>query len=159
MSSVKPDYPEDEAHATLLMGLMFRQVSAAFEGGDWHGLRQSHFRVIASVPPPGISVTDLAQRVGMTKQGIGQFVGQLVGSGHLTVDLDPDDRRIRIVRVMVDRTDRRVRLVRRTPKGNRTNAEVTARMLEIEADWAATVGERRYRTFRRVLAELAQPQG
>jgi DNA-binding MarR family transcriptional regulator len=145
MSSVKPDYPEDEAHATLLMGLMFRQVSAAFEGGDWHGLRQSHFRVIASVPPQGISVTDLAQRVGMTKQGCGQFVTFLAESGHL--------------RVMVDRTDRRVRLVRRTPKGNRTNAEVTARMLEIEADWAATVGERRYRTFRRVLAELAQPQG
>ncbi len=30
-------------------------------------------------------------------------------------------------------------------------------MLEIEDDWAVRVGHRRYRTFRRVLEELAQP--
>jgi hypothetical protein len=45
--------------------------------------------------------------------------------------------------------------VRRTPRGNRTVAAVTKRMLEVETEWASRVGERRYRTFRRVLEELA----
>jgi len=111
---------------------------------EWGGLRQSHFRVISSVPPEGISVTELAERVGMTKQGCGQFVTTLVGSGHLKVE--------------EDRADRRVRRVRRTPKGNRTIASVTDRILAIEDDWASRVGERRYRTFRRVLEELALDQ-
>ncbi len=34
-------------------------------------------------------------------------------------------------------------------------AAVTDRMLRIEEDWAERVGERRYRTFRAVLEELA----
>ena len=115
-------------------------VSEVFGSEDWGGLRQSHFRVISAVPAEGISVTELGERVGMTKQGCGQFVSGLVDSGHLLVEQHA--------------TDRRVRLVRRTPKGERTSAAVTSRMLALEDAWAARVGERRYRTFRRVLDEL-----
>ncbi len=144
MSSVKVDFPREELQVPLLMGLLFREVSDTFAAEDWDGLRQSHFRVISSVPPEGISVTELAERVGMTKQGCGQFVTTLVASGHL--------------KVHQDRTDRRVRRVRRTPKGSRTIASVTDRILAIEDDWASRVGERRYRTFRRVLEDLALDQ-
>ncbi len=139
MTTVK-GYPEDEVHATLLMGLLFREVRAVFETEDWSGLRQSHFRVISSVPAEGISVTELGERLGMSKQGCGQFVTSLVESGHLRVEQGASDRR--------------VRWVRRTPKGTRTNAKVTARMLEVEQEWAERVGERRYRTFRKVLLDL-----
>jgi DNA-binding MarR family transcriptional regulator len=141
MSSVKASYPEEERQVALLMGLLFREVSSIFAAEDWGGLRQSHFRLISSVPPDGISVTDLADRVRMSKQGCGQFVTGLAESGHLRVAGDPSDGR--------------VRLVRRTPKGNRTIAAVTKRMLAIEEEWSARVGERRYRTFRRVLEQLA----
>jgi DNA-binding MarR family transcriptional regulator len=145
MTDVKPDFPVEEWHAPLLMGMLFRQVHDIFEHEEWQGLRQSHFRVISGVPPEGISVTELGERVRMSKQGCGQFVTSLVESGHL--------------RVTADKNDRRVRLVRRTAKGNRTIAAVTKRMLEIEDDWAELVGRQRYRTFRRVLEELAQPAG
>src|ERR1700712_6001258 len=131
MSLVKRVVPPEERQVPLLMGLLFREVSATFAAEDWGGLRQSPFRMISSVPPDGISVTELAERVGMTKQGCGQFVTSLVGSGHLKVHQDP--------------TDRRVRLVRRTPKGRRLIARVTTRTLEIEEEWASQVGERRYR--------------
>lgn len=141
MTSVKPVFRPDELHVPLLMGLLFREVHGVFAAEDWGGLRQSHFRVLAAVPGEGTSVTDLGQWVGMTKQGCGQFVTQLVETGHLVTEPDPDDRRIR--------------LVRRTPLGDRTVAAVTARNLEIESEWARIVGEQRYRTFRRVLEELA----
>jgi DNA-binding MarR family transcriptional regulator len=140
MTRVKEQVPEKERQVALLMGLMFREISATFADEDWDGLRQSHFRVISSVPPDGISVTELAERLGMTKQGCGQFVTQLEESGHLRTDADPRDRR--------------VRRVHRTDQGHRTIAAVTARMLAIEEDWAGIVGERRYRTFRKVLEEI-----
>ncbi|MEO7352169.1 MAG: MarR family winged helix-turn-helix transcriptional regulator [Marmoricola sp.] len=139
MTSVK-GYPLEELHVPLLMGLLFREVRDVYAAEDWGGLRQSHFRVISSVPPEGVSVTDLGERVGMSKQGCGQFVTTLVASGHL--------------KVQQDSADRRIRLVRRTPKGNRLIARVTARALRIEEDWAQRVGERRYRAFRAVLEEL-----
>jgi DNA-binding MarR family transcriptional regulator len=140
MTYVK-EIPEEEWQVPLLMGRLFREVSETFAAEDWKGLRQSHFRVISGVPEDGISVTDLAERLGMTKQGCGQFVTQLDASGHLRTDADPEDRR--------------VRRVHRTPKGQRTIAAVTARILQMEGEWAEIVGERRYRTFRRVLEELA----
>lgn len=141
MTSVKPRVPAEEVQVALLMGLLFREIHLVFDAEDWNGLRQSHFRVISDVPEAGISITELAQRLGMTKQGCGQFVNQLVEAGQLRVEADP--------------ADARVRLVRRTPEGNRTLAAVTDRMLRIEEDWAERVGERRYRTFRAVLEELA----
>lgn len=144
MTTVNPVFPREELHAPLLMGLLFREVHHVFAREDWDGLRQSHFRVISAVPPEGISVTELGERVGMSKQGCGQFVTGLVESGHLRTEPEPSDRR--------------VRWVRRTAKGDRTLAAVTKRMLEIEDDWSTRVGERRYRTFRRVLEELALEQ-
>ena len=105
------------------------------------GLRPSHHRVIGHVPPEGITVTDLAERVGMTKQGIGQFVSQLTESGHLTVERDDDDRRVRVVR--------------RTPKGEESVRRLSELLDGLEADWANRVGTRRYEEFRAVLDELA----
>jgi DNA-binding MarR family transcriptional regulator len=141
MTSVKQVVPTEEIQVALLMGLLFREVSGIFASEDWGGLRQSHMRTISCVPTEGISITELAQRLGMTKQGCGQFVRGLEERGLLRVQEDPDDKRVRVVR--------------RTPKGTRTMAAVTKRMLQIEDDWADLVGERRYRTFRRVLEELA----
>src|SRR3954470_1151945 len=98
MSLVKGVVPPEERQVPLLMGLLFREVSSTFAAEDWGGLRQAHFRVISSVPPDGVSVTELAERLGMTKQGCGQFVSGLVASGHLRVSQDPADRRVRLVR-------------------------------------------------------------
>lgn len=140
MTLVKTDFSEDEQHIAVLMGLLFRRISETFAAEDWEGLRQSHFRVLFSVPPEGITVTELADRVGMTKQGSGQFVTQLEHSGHLRTEADPADRRRRVVR--------------RTAEGERVVRAVTRRNQRIEDEWADRVGERRYRTFRKVLEEL-----
>ncbi len=140
MTSVNPWIPPDERHAALLIGLMLREVATTFAAEDWKGLRQSHFRVIFSVPGDGISITELGERVGMTKQGCGQFVTQLVGTGHLKVERDPGDGRTRIVK--------------RTALGHRTVKRVSARIRRIEDGWAEQVGRQRYRTFKAVIEQL-----
>lgn len=123
------------------MGYLLREVRDVFAAEDWQRLRQSHFRVISSVPADGISITDLGDRVGMTKQGCGQFVAHLVETGHLRVERPAADRRSRIVH--------------RTDAGNRVIKQVTARNLELEQVWAERVGSDRYAVFRAVLQELA----
>jgi DNA-binding MarR family transcriptional regulator len=115
MTYVKADFPADQTHVPMLMGLLYRHIHLVFDAEDWGGLRQSHFR--------------------------GQFVTRLVESGHLAVDADPGDRR--------------VRRVRRTAKGRRTLDAVRERNLLIEGEWAEQVGVERYRVFRDVLEELA----
>jgi DNA-binding MarR family transcriptional regulator len=141
MTSVKTLSSDDGWHAAALLGTLMEELRDTIISRQRPELRVSHFRVLGSVPPAGITVTELAERVGMTKQGCGQFVTQLVESGHLRVEADP--------------TDRRLRIVRRTRSGVRTTAAITARIVALESEWAEIVGPRRYATFRTVLEELA----
>ena len=105
------------------------------------GLRPSHHRVIGHVPAEGVTVTELADRVGMSKQGVGQFVTQLTRSGHLRVSPHPEDRRIRVIS--------------RTAEGDAAVRRLTDLLDQLEADWANRVGTQRYDEFRAILDELA----
>jgi DNA-binding MarR family transcriptional regulator len=138
MTHVKTN--DEELHVPQLVGKLMLEVRDTFGAEDWDGLRQSHFRLLSSVPRGGISVTDLAQALRMSKQACGQFVTQLEATGHLAI--------------RADATDRRVRLVLRTPLGDRTLKAVNARIRRIERAWARRVGADRYATFRQVLEEL-----
>jgi DNA-binding MarR family transcriptional regulator len=144
MTQVKRIAPQNRGDADLhvpqLFGKLMLDVRDTFAAEDWHGLRQSHFRLITHVPRDGISVTELAQALRMSKQACGQFVTQLEATGHLAI--------------RADATDRRVRLVVRTPVGDRTLKTVNARIRRIEREWARQVGAERYATFREVLEEL-----
>jgi DNA-binding MarR family transcriptional regulator len=133
---------DDEHHIMFVLGqIMDESRRILLEQGEGR-LRPSQYRVISRVPPEGgITVTDLADRVGMTKQGVGQFVTQLAGDGYLAIDIDADDRRVRVVR--------------RTTLGEEAMRELTVQLRGLEARWSRRVGARRYREFRAVLDELA----
>ena len=132
----------DERHIIKVLGLLFEQARQVILGDGPDGLRPSQFRVIDAVPPDrGITVSELAERVGMTKQGIGQFVTQLTQAGYLVTEASAEDRRMRIVR--------------RTRVGSETTQQLAGSLRELEQHWAARVGQRRYREFRAVLDEIA----
>jgi DNA-binding MarR family transcriptional regulator len=131
-----------EPHVAALMGGLMQEIRDTFMAEDWNGLRQSHFRLLSNVPRDGIRITDLGDRLNMTKQASGQFVAALIDTGHLEARTDPRDGRVRVVV--------------RTPLGDRTVKAVNARILRIEREWAKVVGPRRYADFRRVLQDLGE---
>jgi DNA-binding MarR family transcriptional regulator len=132
--------PSPEPLPELMAGL-FGRLRAEMDDGTLGDLRMSHVRVMSGVPPEGINVTDLSALAGMSKQGCGQFVTQLVETGHLRTGPHPDDGR--------------VRLVFRTAEGDRFMTGVYAALARIEERFSSQVGERRFATFENVLAELA----
>lgn len=133
----------DEWHVMTALGGLLEEARQLLLRDGEDGLRPSHFRVIGNVPPDaGITITELAERVGMTKQGIGQFVTQLAHRGYLDTESD--------------RNDRRVRVVRRTARGQAAIHRLTRMLRTLERDWAKRVGAERYRDFREVLDEIAR---
>lgn len=133
----------DEHHVMHVLGLLLEEARQLIIRDGEDGLRPSQFRVIGSVPPDrGITVTELAERVGMTKQGTGQFVTQLTQDGYLVTESDPDDGRMRIVR--------------RTRLGDDATQRLTVMLRRLEEGWAARLGKGRYRDFRRMLDEIAR---
>ncbi len=123
-----------------LMAKLFGRLRSELPDKALGDLRMSHVRVMSAVPPEGINVTELARLTGMTKQGCGQFVTQLTGTGHLHSEPDPDDGR--------------VRMVFRTRTGDRVMGKVYGALERMESDFAAQVGVRRYATFKKVMMEL-----
>jgi DNA-binding MarR family transcriptional regulator len=132
----------DDVLPELMAGL-FGRIRGELDDGTLGDLRMSHVRVLSAVPPDGINVTELARRAGMTKQGCGQFVTYLSGTGHVSTAPDP--------------ADGRVRLVHRSVTGDRVMDRVYAALDRIEREFAAEVGPRRFATFKQVMAELSQP--
>lgn len=123
------------------LGLVLEQARESVLKDSSLGLRPSQLRVLDMVPERGVTVSDLADLVGMTKQAIGQFVAPLVEGGYLTVE--------------VHREDRRVRVVRRTDRGEGA-CHLLARILDdLESRWASRIGAAKYQEFRAMLDELA----
>ena len=103
--------------------------------------RGSEGRILGLIEPEGTRPTALADGSWVTKQAIGKRVRELEERGLVAVRPDPEDRRA--VRV------------HRTAKGDRAKRSTEARIAELERDFAAEVGEERYRTFCEVLRELS----
>jgi DNA-binding MarR family transcriptional regulator len=138
---------DDPLHFAVLMDLAWRAFRRRMDEGirprvASPQLRPSQLRLLSLTPPDGMRVTDLAARVGMTKQALGEFVATLQDAG--------------LVEVTVDQRDRRVRLVRPTPAGQELQRVIESAITRIEQRWAAEVGPERWATFREVLAEIGR---
>lgn len=96
MTSVNDDVPD---HVLALLGRLMESVrDEVLAEGLPGGLRTSQLRMLSLTPAEGLRVTDLAARVGMTKQALGEFATELEKGGLLETVRDPADRRVRILR-------------------------------------------------------------
>ncbi|ASO21865.1 DNA-binding MarR family transcriptional regulator [Actinoalloteichus hoggarensis] len=100
-------------------------------------LRYKHGEIFRLIDDEGSRLTDLADRSGVTKQGVGEMIGELEQLGCLERVPAPDDRRAKIIRL--------------TARG-RAGRLAAARILgDIERDWVLRFGRDRVIALRHVL--------
>jgi DNA-binding MarR family transcriptional regulator len=102
-------------------------------------LRTPHTALLPHIDFDGTRLTELAARVGTSKQAVGELVGELEEMGMLSRAVDP--------------TDARARLVRFTARGRRALLHGLSVLAEIETELAAEVGRA---TLDRLRADLAK---
>ena len=153
MTEVKNDFPD---HILALLGRVLhgfrRDLVEAMTGPDAQGvpapargLRPSQIRLLSLTPADGLRLTDLAERVGMTKQALGEFANDLEHQGLLETVRDPADRRVRILRP--------------TGRGRQAVEASEAVIAEIEARWSERLGPRKWEQLRRLLAQAGERYG
>jgi DNA-binding MarR family transcriptional regulator len=125
----------------MLYDAIFEDMAAA----GFDDVRRAHGRVFEAIDPRGSRVTDMAERVRMTKQAMGQLVDHLEDGGYVTREPDPDDGRAKLV-VLTD-------------KGRRVARTAITATDRLERTWARHLGERRAREFRRALEEICSRFG
>lgn len=119
---------------------LVRRVHGALRDSGIHDLRPAHFTVFQVISDAGLRSTELAERAGMTKQSMGALIDYLEARGYVERANDPRDGRARIVR-LTDRGWKIVGIARRC-------------IGEVEGEWQAALGSRRYDAFRASLSRL-----
>jgi DNA-binding MarR family transcriptional regulator len=104
-------------------------------------LHPAHLTVFQYPGPHDVRPLDLATRTRMSKQAMNHLLGQLERLGYVTRRADPEDHRYTRVDL--------------TPRGDATIRAIREIILEVEAEWEAEVGPKRFSQLKRLLAELA----
>ena len=104
-------------------------------------LDQAHLALFQYPGPDGARPSELAARLRVSKQALNYLLGELERLGYLERRPDPDDQR-----------SKRVVLTRRGGRAVETIREAVA---DVEAEWSAKLGARRFAELRTLLRELA----
>ena len=106
-------------------------------------LDMAHLTVFQYPGPEGARPSELAARLGISKQALNYLLGGLERLGYLERRPDPTDQR-----------SKRVALTRR---GTSAIAVIREAVHEMETIWAQQLGPRRFGQLRRLLLDLNQP--
>lgn len=109
--------------------LAWRRDFVAAMSAAGHGwFAQARGNLLVHIGPHGIRQGDLAQKAGLTKQAVQQFVDELIDDG--------------IVRRVPDETDARARLVCLTQAGEAAMRDADRIKLDIEGRWRTLLGDK-----------------
>ncbi|SOC52724.1 DNA-binding transcriptional regulator, MarR family [Blastococcus aggregatus] len=136
----------DELDLGLLLFIPYRamenRVFAALAQAGFDDFSPAQARVLQRIGPDGTRLTELAESAQVTKQTASHLVDQLERTGYVRRTPDP--------------TDARARLVRIAERGAAAQPVAAAVVAEVEAEWRAHLGERRWGQLRAALAELRE---
>ena len=113
---------------------------AGLTAAGYSDVRPAHFTVFQHMPPEGIRLTALAEAALLTKQSMGYLVDDLEARGYVERVPDPADRRAKLVRL--------------TTRGRAVDETVRSVIRQVEAEWAARLGEGEYRQLTHLLRAL-----
>jgi DNA-binding MarR family transcriptional regulator len=116
------------------------RLEADLKSAGFTDLQPAHFAVFTFPPPKGLRPSDLARRIRMSRQATNHIIGQLEGLGYLERRADRKGERRRIYP---------------TQRAWETVKVIHSTLLEIQAQWAAEIGQERFGEFMTTLRRLA----
>src|SRR5581483_1452018 len=137
-----------EAFGPPLIGALLRMPLQVVRGrmlerlheAGFTDLETAHLNVFQYPGPQGARPSELASRLRMSKQALNYLLGQLEQRGYIERRPDPDDRR-----------SKRIDLTRR---GLAIVPVIRGAVAEIEQEWGAALGRRRFDRLRDGLRDL-----
>ncbi|MFI6485741.1 MarR family winged helix-turn-helix transcriptional regulator [Nonomuraea sp. NPDC050663] len=106
----------------------------------FEGIRYVHGSVFRYIDAEGSRLTTLAERSGLTKQAIGELVGELEDHGYL-------ER-------VADEADRRAKIIRLTVQGQMAQAAAARILADVEQRWSRLLGKDQVTMLRRALEQV-----
>lgn len=121
---------------TELIEEVFERLSAA----GFDDLRPVHRPILRDMLTSNLRPSELASRLGLSKQAANDIVRELEAKGYITLGPDP--------------TDGRAKRIVATRRGKRASELAQSSSDAVGRRWAARVGEERYAIFEDVLRQI-----
>jgi DNA-binding MarR family transcriptional regulator len=122
-----------------------RHVVAGLQARGYSGLRSTHTTLLSNIDLAGSSVTDAAERAGITKQAMGRLAAELEKTGYVRIATDPEDARVRVLRL--------------TARGTRLMLDSLDVMAALESRYARMIGDKRLAAILRGLSAFIAQAG
>jgi DNA-binding MarR family transcriptional regulator len=106
--------------------LVNRHVVEGLHGRGYADLRSTHTTLLSNIDLAGSTVTEAAERAGVTKQAMGRLASELESAGYVRVRSDPTDARVRVLQL--------------TDAGRRLMLDSLDVMAELEQRYAELIG-------------------
>jgi DNA-binding MarR family transcriptional regulator len=119
---------------------VIEEVFVGLTAAGYEDLRPVHQPILRDLLTAGQRPTELATRLGLSKQAVNDMLRELEDKGYITLEPDPDDGRAK--RTVV------------TERGRRLGNVATQLGREVGRRWEARVGRERYMIFEEVLHEI-----
>jgi DNA-binding MarR family transcriptional regulator len=136
----------DELNLGLLLFIPYRamenRVFEALARAGFDDFSPAQARVMQRIGAGGTRLTELAESAQVTKQTASHLIDQLERTGYVRRTPDPTDARARLVRV--------------AERGAAAQPVAAAVVAEVEAEWRAHLGDRRWRQLREALTSLRE---
>ena len=120
--------------------LVRRRMLERLHERGFDDLEAAHLNVLQYPGPQGMRPSELAARLGISKQALNYLLGELERLGYLERRPDPDDRR-----------SKRIAL---TPRCISAIPVIRDAVREVEVAWAQLLGEKRFDQLRELLLDL-----
>lgn len=116
------------------------RLRAAFAAAGLDGIRPAQALALVPLVGGGLHASDLADRLGVSRQAVAQAVSALERHGYVSRVPNPADARTRIIEL--------------TPRGRQALRVMRSNALQLEERWQQTLGQRRFGELRKTLLML-----
>src|SRR5215471_17193452 len=136
---VRPHPSVEEARGRNLRQLLLRairivnrHVVEGLHARGYKNLRSTHTTLLSNMPLAGGSISETAERAGITKQAMGRLAAELEQAGY--------------IRVAADASDGRIRMLELTEEGTKLMLDSLEVMSSLEERYAELIGRDRLRS-------------
>ena len=116
-----------------------QSLLATLSARGWPELSQSQSLIFAHLEEDGTRLSELARRIGVTRQAMHQTINEL--------------RTLELVELVPDPTNRSAKLVTLTEKGKENNVAALKAFADIEAELGRQLGEENVTKLRQILQQ------
>jgi DNA-binding MarR family transcriptional regulator len=139
-SSLKPQDLLIGALLRVPAQTIHRRLISDLNAAGFDGLSLPHMAVLQFPGPDGVRPGTLAERAGISKQAMNQLLRSLEGLGYIVRSDAPDEGGARIVRF--------------TRRGHAAFAKIIEILRDIEREWSAQLGRKRFAELKTLLAAV-----